>query len=265
MPTSPQSHINQSCENVKNDLWLAGLIFSTTHLSLSLSTSISPLASFRPSPSVSDSSLVCCQSSYMSEQAAVHSSRTLLCTQGIPSPVSSPPLALCFCLRRPLALGLSIQRMPSPLLLTLRLQSVGAQVQSAVAYFAPCGAFLSFHMLLLSQSARQPALWACCLQKSLAHTKALKELFRDYRNPYMHEPTPENRGFYCVLGLVRLALKCRPLPASIWLSQVWPYPWPWDFHLFALAVVNIVYYLNSASRPRHSLFVPDPQLNHNST
>lgn len=42
MPTSPQSHINQSCENVKNDLWLAGLIFSTTHLSLSLSTSISP-------------------------------------------------------------------------------------------------------------------------------------------------------------------------------------------------------------------------------
>lgn len=110
--------------------------------------------------------------------------------------------------------------MPSPLSLTLGLQSGCAKW--AVAYFAPCGAFLRFHVLLLSQSAQQLALWAWCLQgeKSLARTEALKGLFRDYKNPDVHETTPENRGFYCALGLIRLVFKRRPLPASIWLSQV---------------------------------------------
>lgn len=133
----------------------AHLVFHSS-LPLSRHIHLPPPASLRPSPSVSDSSLVCCQSSYMSEQAAVHSSWTLLCTQGIPSPVSSPQLALCFCLCR------SSRFMPSPLSLTLGLQSGCAKW--AVAYLAPCGAFLRFHMLLLSQSAQQLALWAWCLQ-----------------------------------------------------------------------------------------------------
>lgn len=113
-PTSTRSRINQNCANMRNYLWLVRLILSSTHLSLFLSKSISLPPSLRPSPSVSDSSLVCCQSSYMSKQAAVHSSRTLLCTQGIPSPVSSPQLALCFCLFRSVAPGLCVYCMHSP-------------------------------------------------------------------------------------------------------------------------------------------------------
>lgn len=114
-PTSTRSRINQNYANMRNDLWLVRLILSSTHLSLFLSESNPPHPpSLRPSPSVSDSSLVCCQSSYMSKQAAVHSSRTLLCTQGIPSPVSSPQLALCFCLIRSVAPGLCVYCMHSP-------------------------------------------------------------------------------------------------------------------------------------------------------
>lgn len=73
---------------------------------------------------------------------------------------------------------------------------------------------------------------------------------------------PLKTAYYCELGLIRSALKHCPLPASILIKS---YPWPWDLHLFPLAIGNILYYLNTTWRTWHGLFVPDPQLNHNST
>lgn len=197
MPTSTQLHINQSCENIKNDVWLVWLILSSTHLSL-LSQHIHltpPPASLRASPSVSDSSLVCCQSSYMSEQAAVHSSWTLLCTQGIPSPVSSPPLALCFCLRCAVAPGWTVKSMSSPLLVTLRLPPVCAQVQWAVTYFAPCGAFFTFHTLPSICTATCLLILIFTDKRTLHAHRRLKNGFVTTGSPTCTNPPLKTGGF----------------------------------------------------------------------
>lgn len=248
--TSTRSHINQNCGGKKGE---KRSVISAAHLVFHSSLHHPhPPASLRPAPSVSDSSLVCCQSSYMSEQAAIHSSPTLLCTQGIPSPVSAPRLALSFCLSPSRSSG-SVCALPCSR------SSVCAKVQRAVTYFAPCGAFLSFHVLLLCTAARMSLMF---VEEGASHARRRsKNRSVTTGTPRVHEPTPKDRGYYCVPGLIRLVLTL-PSTGLPSMSQVHPYSRPRDPHLFSLAVVNILYYLNS--RSRHGLFVPGSQPNHNS-
>lgn len=190
---------------------------SSTHLSLSLSTSISS-----PCPRISPALSICVRQLSGRLPVKLHE-RTGGCTfQPNITLHSGNSLPCLFPSARPLFLSASYRssRLVRPAYTFPSLAHTRAAVclcSGSVSSNSFCTLWCIFRFSHASSrclSGNSPYELDVYRKGSLARKEALKELFRDYRNLDVHEPSPENRGFSCALALIRLVLKRRPL-ASI--------------------------------------------------